>query len=207
VHDRRIDGRTEVFGNASTLFMTAMTWYDHRTRSIWSQPWGRAIQGELKGIELFLLPSQIATWDSWVTAYPETLVMTNGTETLGRFREGFETDFVIGLIWDGQAAAYYYEDVESKGVVNDAIGTEPILVWAQDERFHAYLRTLDEEVLTFKITAGELIDEQTGSLWDPARGLAIEGPFEGEALRPVPGSTAFDWAWMDFYPETEFYLP
>lgn len=207
MHDRRIDGRTEVFGNASALFMTAMTWYDHRTESIWSQPWGRAIQGELKGVELFLLPSQIATWESWASAHPETLVMTNGTETLGLFRERFDPDFVIGLLWDGEASAYYYQDVEAAGVVNDAVGEEPVLVWAGDERFHAYLRTLNGRVLTFDLSAGELIDEQTGSVWDPALGLALEGPLQGEALRPVPGSTAFDWAWLDFYPDTDFYSP
>ncbi len=207
MHDRRIDGRTEVFGNASTLFMTAMTWYDHRTKSIWSQPWGRAIQGELKGVELFLMPSQIATWESWVEAYPGTLVMVNGTETLRFLRERFDPEFVIGLLWGGEASAFYYRDVAAARVVNDAVGDEPVLVWAQDQRFHAYLRTLNDQILTFKWTAGELVDEQTGSVWDPARGLALEGPLQGEALRPVPSSTAFDWAWLDFYPDSEFYSP
>ena len=184
-----------------------MTWYDHRTKSIWSQPWGRAIQGELKGVELFLLPSQIATWESWVGAHPETLVMTNGTETLRFMRERFDPEFVIGLLWDGQASAYFYRDVAAVGVVNDTVGDEPVMVWAQDQRFHAYLRTLNDQVLTFEILAGDLVDEQTRSVWDPARGLALEGPLKGEALRPVPGSTAFDWAWRDFYPESDFYSP
>lgn len=187
--------------------MTAMTWYDHRTKSIWSQPWGRAIQGELKGVELFLLPSQIATWESWLEAHPETLVMVNGTETLRFLRETFEPDFVIGLLWDGEASAYFYEDVEAAGVINDAVGAEPVLVWAQDERFHAYLRTLEGEALTFEIVSGQLIDEQSGSVWDPALGLAREGPFEGKVLRPVPSSTAFEWAWLDFFPESDFYSP
>ncbi|KAA3656338.1 MAG: DUF3179 domain-containing protein [Chloroflexi bacterium] len=57
MHDRRIDGKTAVFGNAGALFQNAMTWYDHDTSSIWSQPWGRAIQGEQKGVELRLAPA------------------------------------------------------------------------------------------------------------------------------------------------------
>ncbi len=53
--------------------MRAMTWWDHDTNSIWSQPWGRAIRGELKGIELFLLPSELTTWGSWKAEHPDTL--------------------------------------------------------------------------------------------------------------------------------------
>ncbi len=29
--------------------MRAMTWWDHETNSIWSQPWGMSIAGELEG--------------------------------------------------------------------------------------------------------------------------------------------------------------
>jgi hypothetical protein len=46
------------FGNAGVLFMSNYDVVRPRTRSIWSQPWGRAIQGPLKGVELFLLPSE-----------------------------------------------------------------------------------------------------------------------------------------------------
>lgn len=41
-----------------------------------------------------------------------------------------------------------------------------------------------------------------------AGGLAaVEGPFRGELLQEVPYSTAYDWAWVDFYPDTEIYQP
>jgi hypothetical protein len=52
-----------------------------------------------------------------------------------------------------------------------------------------------------------LIDEETGSTWDISRGLATAGPLKGESLQPVPSSSAFDWAWEDFYPDTEFFQP
>jgi len=207
VHDRRIDGETEIFGNAGALFMSAMTWYDHSTVSTWSQPWGRAIQGERKGIELFLLPSQIATWSSWLEAHPETLVMVNDTELLGAYRQKFDPDFVIGLLLDGHAKAYPYRDVEAVGVINDDLGPYPVLLWAQDERFHAYLRTVDGRELTFRMEGDGLIDEETGSTWDIARGRAVDGPLKGAVLQGVPSSSAFDWAWLDFYPASDFYTP
>ena len=59
MHDRRVDGETLVFGNQGGLFMNAMTWWDHKMESVWSQPWGRAIAGPLKGTELELIPSQL----------------------------------------------------------------------------------------------------------------------------------------------------
>jgi hypothetical protein len=54
-----------VFGNQGGLFMNAMTWWDHESESVWSQPWGRAIAGPLKGIELELLPSELVPWETW----------------------------------------------------------------------------------------------------------------------------------------------
>ena len=194
-----------MFGNAGALFMTAMTWYDHSTGSIWSQPWGRAIQGELKGLELFLLPSQITTWSSWIAEHPGTLVMVNDEHLLGVFREQFDPDFVIGLILGEDAKGYYFRDVRSEGIINDAVGEHPVMLWADEENFHAYLRLVGEQELTFDQVSGEIRDRETGSRWDIVRGFALDGPLAGSALQPVPSTTAFDWAWVDFYPQSDFY--
>ncbi|MCP4424535.1 MAG: DUF3179 domain-containing protein [Chloroflexi bacterium] len=206
VHDRRIDGETQIFGNAGGLFMNAMTWYDHETESIWSQPWGRAIQGELKGVELFPLPFQLTTWASWKAEHPQTLAMMNDVQRLNR-RQGFNPDFVIGLILADEAKAYYYRDVSETIVVNDVMGSFPVVVWAANNNFHAYIRQVDEQALTFKSDGDKLIDNETGSTWDLTNGLAIDGPLTGQGLTAVPSMSAFDWAWEDFYPDTEFYNP
>ena len=208
MHDRRIDGETEIFGNAGALFMSAMTWYDHTTASIWSQPWGRAIKGSLKGVELFLLPSRITTWGTWKGEHPETLAMINDVDRLGNRRQGFDENFVIGLLLGDAAKAFYFRDVVEAGLINDWLGDFPILIWAEGDNFHVYLRKAGDRVLTFRedVTDG-LIDEETGSSWDIARGMAVAGPLKGEVLQAVPGSSAFDWAWRDFYPESEFYTP
>jgi hypothetical protein len=204
VHDRRVDGKTHIFGNAGGLMMNAMTWWDHETESIWSQPWGRSIEGHYKGTELFLLPSKITTWGNWKAEYPETLAMTTAYNRVG-FRQKFDPDFVIGLILAEQAKAYYYRDVAEAGTVNDFLGDIPVFVWAADENFHAYVRQAGGQTLTFLLDGDLLVDEETGSTWDISRGLATTGPLKGEGLQPVPSTTAFDWAWEDFYPGTEFY--
>ena len=206
VHDRRIDGETQVFGNAGALFMNAMTWYDHETETIWSQPWGRAIIGPRKGVELFLLPSQITTWANWKAEHPNTLAMINDADRFGA-RQRFDPNFVIGLLIADDAKAFYYRDVAQVGVVNDMLGDIPVFVWAGDNNFHAYIRRVGDRDLTFQLDGQTLVDAETGSTWDLTRGLATSGPLKGESLQPVPSSSSYDWAWLDFYPETEFFEP
>ena len=187
--------------------MNAMTWYDHETRSIWSQPWGRALKGNYKGVQLNLLPFQLTTWERWKETYPHTQVMVNDTEYLVISRQGFQPEFVIGLVLGSDTKAYYYTDVEALGVVNDRLCEFPVLVWAEGEIYQAYLRQIDNDTLTFRLEGDEMVDEETGSRWDPSLGLAQSGPLAGKSLRQVPSLSSYDWAWMDFYPESEFYEP
>ena len=59
--------------------------------------------------------------------------------------------------------------------------------------------------LEFNLLEDALVDIQTGSTWDMAKGIAVDGPLRGAVLQRVPYITSFDWAWEDFYPHTEFY--
>ena len=195
------------FGNAGALVMNAMTWYDHETQSVWSQPVGLAFRGPLKGTELELLPFQLTTWSNWVDSYPGTLVMVNDVNRLGNIRQGFQPNFVIGLVINDQSKAYYYEDVEAAGVINDTLAGIPVLVWAENNEYQAYIRQQGDQTLTFKIENGLVVDQETGSVWDISRGLAKEGPLAGEGLQPVPSLSSFDWAFKDFYPQGDFYEP
>lgn len=207
VHDRRIDGKAVVFGNASSLFMSAMTWFDHETNSIWSQPWGRAIRGPQKGVVLHLLPSQVTTWANWRAAHPRSLVMTDDIDLMPNFRQAFREDFVIGVVVDGSARAYPYTAVVAAGgVVNDAVGQVPVLIWASGGDFAVYGRVADGDVLSFSMDDDRtLVDAATGSYWDPSRGLATAGPLQGEILPSLPRMTAFADHWFDFYPQSSNY--
>lgn len=207
VHDRRIDGKPFTFGNAGGLFMNAMTWWDHETESVWSQPWGRAIEGELRGVQLFLLPSRLVPFGEWRQEHPDGQVMMTGYNRFTLFRQEFDPDFVIGLLLAENAKAFYYRDVADVGVVNDHIGNIPIAVWAGDNSFHAYIRQVDERVVTLQIQHGAVVDVETGSTWDMTRGLATAGPLRGKALQPVPSASAYDWAWLDFYPDSALFEP
>jgi hypothetical protein len=78
--------------------MNAITWWDHETDSMWSQPWGWGIKGTHKGVELNLLPFQLTTWGSWGQDHPDTLVMVNDTDRLSLgIRQGFRLNSLLAL--------------------------------------------------------------------------------------------------------------
>jgi hypothetical protein len=56
VHRRELGGEAIWFGNQGGLWGNAMTWFDHATGSVWSQPLGLAIAGPRRGQRLDLLP-------------------------------------------------------------------------------------------------------------------------------------------------------
>jgi hypothetical protein len=188
--------------------MNAMTWWDHETDSMWSQPWGRGIKGTHKGVELNLLPFQLTTWGSWVQDHPDTLVMVNDADRLSLgIRQGFSSEFVIGLVLNGEARAYYFGDVRNAGLVNDQVGGVPVMLWAGEDNWYAYIRQVDDTTLNFRIDGGFLVDMETGTSWDIPRGIALSGPLKGQALGAVPSLSSFDWAFVDFYPDGDFYSP
>lgn len=207
VHDRRVDGETYTFGNQGALFMLAMTWFDHETDSIWSQPWGMSIAGDLEGTRLTLIPATIVPWDAWLADHPDTLVLDAQEGRFVPTRQGFTSDFVIGIALGEHAKAYPFSLASDEGAVNDRIGPYAVVVVADAETksVYSFLRRAADQELEFTLSGGVLVDNQTGSKWDLAKGIAIEGPLRGEVLQRVPYITAYDWAWGDFYPHTEFY--
>ena len=187
--------------------MRAMTWWDHKTDSIWSQPWGMAIDGPLKGVTLDLIPAGVVPWSTWLEDHPETRVLKAPGGLFGPRRERFTEGYVIGVTLGEHSKAYPFSAAAELGIVNDRVGPFPVVVLADRETkaVHVYLRVAVDTELEFDLVEGQLVDRQTGTRWDAARGLAVEGLLEGELLQQMPYITSFDWAWEDFYPDSEFY--
>jgi hypothetical protein len=200
-----VNEETLVFGNQGGLFMNAMTWWDHQTESVWSQPWGRAIAGPLKGVELKLLPSQLVPWGTWKETHPNTLALKMDRARYGR--ETFRPQYVIGVILGESATAFPYQLAARVGIINDDVGPYPVVVYVNPEAHsvHVYLRQMDERVLTFVSRDEAIQDQETGSTWQMDRGLAVDGPLKGQILRSVPYISAFPEAWRDFYPDSRWY--
>ena len=216
MHDRRVDGKTLKFGNQGALFMNAMTWWDHGTRSIWSQPWGSEIDGPLRGAALTLIPAAVVPWATWLKEHPKTTVVANDLDQgRGGITRG-QDDFVIGVALKDLATAYDYSLAAGEQVINDRIGEYPVVVFvdAETRGIEVYLRlpvlpAQDIPVpseLVFRLDeGGRAVDVETGSVWDITRGVAVEGPLRGAILQQIPWVSSFDWAWRDFFPHTTFY--
>ncbi len=184
-----------------------MTWWDHKTRSIWSQPVGEALAGPLQGTKLQPMPFQLTTWENWFTTHPETRVMKNGLDRIRNFRQGFDEDFFIGVTIADLNKAYPFAVVASVIIVEDHLGHFPLRVWAEGEDYRVFLRQIGDQELHFSWQGGSLVDQETGSRWDPQLGLAREGEYQGQVLQQIPSFSIFRSSWKDFYPEGEIYGP
>ncbi len=200
VHRRQVEGETLVFGIHGALWGNAMTWWDHDTGSIWSQPLGEAIAGPRKGQQLELLPVSFSTWSAWREAHPETLALD---APAGRTRFDLE-DFYIVVDFTSEAVAYPVEDLHRQMVINDQVaGLEVAIVSdpADQQRWQVFSRRLDEAVLTLEFDDGQLLDTETGTAWDPVTGIATDGPRRGEILDILPALTSFPRDFGTFWPD------
>ena len=77
--------------------------------------------------------------------------------------------------------------------------------WEEGEAGGKKARVRGSGTLEFQWTDGRLVDASTGSVWNAGLGIAVAGPLKGTALRQLPHSSAFDWAWALPHPRSEFY--
>jgi len=163
-------------------------------------------------VRLEMIPVNVVPWATWKNEHPDTLVLTTELEFTYSSKDPFESfrgNYVVGVAVGDLAKSYAFRTVSKEVVVNDRIGDLPVLVYANpDSRsVHVFTRVVDDIELVFEWVDGRVKDRDTGTLWDPTKGFAVEGPLKGKLLRELPYSTAYDWAWEDFYPDTEVYKP
>ena len=206
VHRRELKGEELVFGNHGALYQNAMTWWDHTTGSVWSQPLGEAIAGPLKGERLELLPSTLTRWDDWLAAHPGTVALDAGGGG-----GGFDLDSMVLVVdFTTDVAAFPVRDLREVGVANTSVaGLELAVVLdpASQDRWSVLSRLLDDRVVTLAIDGDRVVDTGTGTVWDPVRGRALEGPLAGEILDLLPGFTAFPGDYEEFWPGGRVWQP
>ena len=187
-----------MFGNQGALYKNAMTWWDHRTESVWSQVTGEALYGPLRGIRLRHIPAAVETWEAWRDSHPHTLVLETGD--VGG--EPDTRDFVIGIRMPAEAAAFRFPYVAERGVVNDVVGGIPVAVYARQDRvIRVFVRRVSGRIVTLEESAGRLVDPISGTVWHALTGQGLSGPLAGQPLAPLAWASSYDWAWVDFYPE------
>jgi len=200
VHRRVVEGETLVFGVHGALWGNAMTWWDHDTGSIWSQPLGQAIAGPRKGQTLELLPVSFTTWDAWLQAHPDSLALAESAT-----RTGFDLEELLIVVdFDQQAVAYPAVELQEIGVINDVVaGLEIAVVSDPDDpqTWTVLSRRLDDRTVELNMVDGELTDRGTGSTWDPVTGIATSGPLAGQIMDILPALTSFPGDYRTFWPD------
>ena len=204
VHRRELDDVPIVLGNQGALWGNAMTWWDHETGSIWSQPKGEAIAGPLKGRKLDLVPSTLTTWDAWMTAHPGTIALD-----VHAWRTAFDLDEMAVVVdFDTEAAAYSIPDLRKVGVVNDVVAGIEIAVVidaANPQRWAVFSRRLGGEVVELELTDEGLVEPVSGMVFDPFIGRARTDSPLGHALDRMPAFTAFPDDYANFFPEGKYW--
>ena len=205
----RVGDRNLTFVVSGMLWQRSLVMMDLQTRSLWSHVLGTAMRGPLEGQQLEMLPSVMTDWETWHQQHPDTSVL-NLPRTSKRYQHDFLQDpsrFVIGLAAGNSARAWPLDQLAHQPVVNDQFDGEPVLIVFMQERATAlaYDRRLDDRTLTFRNTGGKLLDEETGTHWDPASGTAMAGPLKGERLTRGIGVMSYRRAWRDFHPESSYW--
>ncbi len=188
-HRRQLDGETLMFGTQGALWRSAMTWWDHDTGSIWSQPLGEAIAGPRTGEMLELLPAELTSWGAWRNGHPETLALDVPARAT-RFDLG---DFRIVVDFDTEVRGYPVVYLREVGVVNDVVaGTEIAVVSdpTDPDRWAVFSRRVGDTVVELEIDGDGLRDRLTGSTFDPVHGTGLSGTLRDGGLLRLPALAA-----------------
>lgn len=200
VHRREVEGETLVFGVHGALWGNAMTWWDHSTGSIWSQPLGEAIAGPRKGQTVELLPSEFTSWSAWRDEHPNTLALDAPAGPAS-----FDlSDFYIVVDFTSEARAYPVPDLRVAGVVNDVVAGLEIAVVSDPtnaDRWAVFSRRLGDVTVELEADGDVLRDRITGTTFHPTRGFALDGVHAGEILDILPGLTSFPGDYDTFWPD------
>ena len=189
-----------VFGNQGALWGNAMTWWDHHTGTVWSQPLGEAIVGPRKGQRLDLVASQVTSWETWQEDHPETLALDapGGNSRFDLRQMSIVVDFTA------EVGVYPLWTLSGLGPANDVVAGVPVAIVLDpttQDRWSVFHRRVGAGVLTFTIVDGAVVDNETGTTRDPANGRALSGPLEGEILDTLPGFTSYQSDARTFWPD------
>ncbi|MCP4995097.1 MAG: DUF3179 domain-containing protein [Gammaproteobacteria bacterium] len=183
-----LSGEVLEFGVSGLLYNSDVLLYDRQTESLWSQILSRAVTGKMRGRSLSMLPLEHTTWESWLSAHPDTEVLSRNT---GSARD-YDRDPYAGY----QSSRGIYFPVKKR-----------------DPRFHPKERVLGIEIegqykayplSELSLTEGMIVnDEFAGEIirviYDP-KGQSAR--LVDDAGKTLPAIQSFWFAWYAFHPDT-----
>ncbi len=222
--DTRVPGRRKpfVFGSSGLLYRSNKLMYDTETESLWNQFTGEPVVGELTESEIVLkvLPVVITSWKDWLTAHPDTTVLSLDTGFDRDYRPGrpygqyfaspelmfpvvvrdrrLDPKDRIFVLRDGEAEmAWALSLFEGGAALHDRVGGRDVVVIG-DAEFET-VRAYDSGGRTFSVVADDPAHiESGGALWSVSED-ALAGP-DGETLPRLPGHMAYWFAYQSYHP-------
>lgn len=214
------------------LYRDGLVMYDRQTDTLWTQVDGRAVRGPLSGRQLEIVPAVHATWREWLALYPRSEVLRKR----GEFQSSYEDynrnpgrlgimgrrnadarlpgkERVLGIRVGNAAMAFPLKSVRDARLAEAEVGGLPVLLVAAAPHLPvlAYERHAGARELTFRlVTAGGqtvLRDTETGSTWEIATGMAVDGPMAGIRLSRATAAPAFWFGWRGYFPGTGVWQP
>ncbi len=216
---------------------------DEETGTYWQQISGLAVSGPLKGRQLPFVASDELTFALWRAEHPQGTVLKDSdkykaeysqrdwdvkmktTRTVLSYREaGLKPrDLMLGIRAFGASRAFPIERVLQEKLVQDRVGTEPVLlvVGPDGQSVRVFRQRIPgtdgvpefyrnvEEQAPAKLDAAAasaplLMDGTTGSRWN-FQGCAVEGKAKGTCLEPVEAIKDYWFDWRHYNLQTSVY--
>ncbi len=222
------------YGTSGKLLNSNLVMYDRATTSYIPQILGVAVSGPLKGERLEEFPVIWTRWHLAKAYYGEGNVLSTSTgfirdyqrDPYGSYLSGDDyynndrlmfpvmnqddrfnpKEVVLANRINETPFAVLKESLKSKGLMEFSVEDVPLAAFYDEalETGRVFHRSIEEQVLNFKIENGRIIDEQTQSVWNE-RGTAVEGPLEGTQLDMVNVYDVMWFGWFAFHPQTDVY--
>jgi len=142
-YESLINGKEVEFGTSGKLFNSNLVMYDRLTESYWTQIEGKAIVGELTGLELTEISIDTVRWDEWKTEHPDSEILSRetghlrpyGRDPYGGYYENSNVFFpvenedntihpktvIFGVEVDGVFKAYKEDDLLKNNLIEDTV--------------------------------------------------------------------------------------
>lgn len=150
-YKRDIRGTVYTFKISGLLHESNVLFYDEQTESLWSQLALKAVSGKMKGTEMSIFPSVLATWKEWKSRHPASLVLTRATgsrrdygrDPYGGYERSRSVYFpvsgtseryhpkerVLVVTTGGGSKVYPFSELrKAPGPISDEVGGEPVTV-------------------------------------------------------------------------------
>ena len=192
---------------------------DVETETLWSQVTGIAIMGPMEGTTLTLFPSSMTTFSEYSKLYPGGVLLAKpdkggagspyndyfaDPKKLGIFGrvDNFERlpgkANVYGLRIDNREVAVAQTKLAKDGwALVDAVEGSVLVTYDTKSGTVAAFEIIDGTA----VSDGVIRNEKTNQSWHLLTGVPEEEG--GENLEPVPILSAYWFAWVSFFPNTE----